>query len=79
MGRGELMKPGTRNVETFISKLLAHRHTLVSCSFQASEKRVFCLQQPLVNLKHLHLITHHYNWQPGKKKIQQEAHAFEEL
>jgi hypothetical protein len=35
VGWGELMKPGTRNVETFISKLLAHRHTLMSQSFQA--------------------------------------------
>lgn len=60
------MKPGTRNVETFISKLLAHRHTLVSYSFQALKKRVFCLQQLLVNLKHLHLITHHCSRQPGK-------------
>jgi hypothetical protein len=34
MGWGELMRPGTRNVEIFISKLLAHRHTLVSCAFQ---------------------------------------------
>ena len=41
MGRGELMRPGTRNVEIFISKLLAHRHSLVSCAFQGHWRNEF--------------------------------------
>lgn len=78
MGWGELMRPGTRNVEIFISKLLAHRHALVSCSFsRALKKWVFCLSQFLESM-HLHIIIHHYNWQPGEGSSK-EAHIFYKL
>ena len=76
MGWGELMRPGTRNVEIFISKLLAHRHALVSCAFQGHRRNEFSASYSfLVESMHLHIISHHNSWQP-EKGSSKEAHIF---